>query len=77
MVRNEQAFAKQKIDEVEASVVQSGQTVIQTMQQMMTQMQQNLESSMKQMLIQHDNSDDMKRPRKDQPDRNDAFATKS
>eukprot|EP00435_Cladocopium_sp_Y103_P019250 s2144_g4.t1 len=77
MVRSEQAFAKQKIDEVEASVVQSGQTVIQTMQQMMTQMQQNLESSMKQMLIQHDNSDDMKRQRKDQPDRNDAFATKS
>jgi len=39
MVRSEQAFTKQKISEVEASVVQSGQTVIQTMQSMMSQIQ--------------------------------------
>eukprot|EP00435_Cladocopium_sp_Y103_P007976 s1192_g2.t1 len=50
MVRTEQAFAKQKISEVEASVVQSGQTVIQTMQAMMSQMQASIETSMKQML---------------------------
>lgn len=77
MVRSEQAFAKQKIDEVEASVVQSGQTVIQTMRQMMTQMQMSLESSMKQMLAQQEPTEDMKRQRKDQPERSDVFATKS
>ena len=45
MVCQEQAFAKQKIGEVEASVMQSSQTVIATMQAMMAQMQSNLEQS--------------------------------
>eukprot|EP00438_Fugacium_kawagutii_P024654 Skav213933 [mRNA] locus=scaffold2679:136302:137192:+ [translate_table: standard] len=46
-LREEQAFARQKIQEVESSVVQSGQAVIKTMQDMFTQMQTNLETSMK------------------------------
>ena len=46
-MRNEQAFAKQKISKVEASVVPRGQTVISTMQQMTAQVQQSLELSMK------------------------------
>eukprot|EP00435_Cladocopium_sp_Y103_P013837 s2511_g3.t1 len=75
MVRTEQAFAKQKIAEVEASVVQSGQTVIQTMQAMMSQMQNSIETSMKQMLQGHA-TEDGKRHKPDQPDRNDSFATK-
>ena len=75
MVRNEQAFAKQKISEVEASVVQSGQTVIQTMQAMMSQMQSSVETSMKQML-QGNIAEDGKRHRSDQPGRSDSFSTK-
>ena len=75
MVRNEQAFAKQKISEVEASVVQSGQTVIQTMQVMMSGMQSSIETSMKQML-QGNIAEDGKRHRSDQPGRSDSFSTK-
>jgi hypothetical protein len=44
---------------------------------MMTQMQMSLESSMKQMLAQQEPTEDMKRQRKDQPERSDVFATKS
>eukprot|EP00435_Cladocopium_sp_Y103_P057028 s96_g19.t1 len=77
-MRNEQAFAKQKIGEVEASVVQSGQTVIQTMQQMMAQMQQSLETSMKSYLAK-DQNEECKRPRSDngQNGQKDAFSTKA
>eukprot|EP00438_Fugacium_kawagutii_P002768 Skav202252 [mRNA] locus=scaffold1417:297672:302195:- [translate_table: standard] len=46
-LREEQSFARQKIQEVESSVVQSGQSVIKNMQDMFSQMQQTLESSMK------------------------------
>eukprot|EP00435_Cladocopium_sp_Y103_P054187 s604_g17.t1 len=77
MVRQEQAFAKQKIGEVEASVVQSGQTVITTMQNMMTQMQSNLENSMKQFMAGATTPDDCKRPRNDQGVKTDSFSTKA
>lgn len=64
-VKDEQAFARQKLAEVETSVAASGQTVIQTMQQtmqqMMQSMQQNLETSMKTMLA--ETIDDPKRAR--------------
>ena len=72
-VRDEQAFARQKIGEVEQSVVHSGQTVIATMQQMMT----SLESNVKQWMSQSVVGDDGKRSRTDQPDRADIFSTKS
>eukprot|EP00438_Fugacium_kawagutii_P011062 Skav221289 [mRNA] locus=scaffold2775:254644:259185:- [translate_table: standard] len=49
-LKEEQAFARQKIGEVENSIVQSGQTVIQTMQDMMQNMQSSLEASMKQIV---------------------------
>ena len=71
-IKNEQAFARQKIGEVEASVVQSGQTVIQTMQQMMT----NLEANMKQWMVKND-SCDAKRQRAEETPRNDSFSIKS
>lgn len=75
-MRNEQAFAKQKISEVEASVVQSGQTVTQTMQQMMSQMQQSLEHSMKSYMC-RDSSEECKRPRSEngQNGKYDQFST--
>ena len=75
-MRNEQAFAKQKIREVEASVVQSGQTVIQTMQQMMSQMQQSPEHSMKSYMC-RDSSEECKRPRSEngQNGKYDQFST--
>ena len=77
MVRQEQAFAKQKIGEVEASVMQSSQTVIATMQTMMAQMQSNLEHSMKQFIADKGANEECKRPRSDQGSREDAFSTKS
>lgn len=46
-LREEQSFARQKIQEVEQSVVQSGNAVISNMQAMFSQMQSTLESSMK------------------------------
>eukprot|EP00435_Cladocopium_sp_Y103_P019400 s1438_g4.t1 len=76
-MRQEQVFAKQKISEVEASVVQSSQTVIQTMQAMMTQMQSNLEASMKQMIAKDSHAEEAKRPRSDQGSRVDPFANKA
>ena len=72
-VRDEQAFARQKIGEVEQSVVHSGQTVIATMQQMMA----SLETNVKQWMSQSSVGDDGKRSRTDQPGRADSFATKS
>eukprot|EP00438_Fugacium_kawagutii_P013663 Skav213136 [mRNA] locus=scaffold107:376351:402111:+ [translate_table: standard] len=48
MVRDEQTFAKQKLQEVETSITQSSHSVIKTMQDMFTQMQSTLEHSMKQ-----------------------------
>ena len=77
MVRQEQAFAKQKIGEVEASVTQSSQTVIATMQAMMAQMQSNLEQSMKQFMTDKGANDECKCHRSDQGSRDDAFSTRS
>ena len=71
-IKNEQAFARQKIGEVEASVVQSGQTVINTMQQMMS----NLEANMKQWMVKSEVGDS-KRHRAEETPRNDTFSTKS
>lgn len=77
-LREEQAFARQKIAEVEQSVVSSGQTVIQTMQTMMQSMQQNLEASMKQIVAKESWGDKDKRARMDgTPPKQDMFATKS
>ena len=74
-LRDEQSFHRQKIQEVESSVIQSGQTVIQTMQSMMQQMQANLEGSMQQLMRQPP-CDESKRPRTEQPEKNDQFATR-
>eukprot|EP00438_Fugacium_kawagutii_P024750 Skav213500 [mRNA] locus=scaffold3849:181721:186236:+ [translate_table: standard] len=76
-VREEQAFARQKLNEVESSVVQSGQTVLQTMQSMMMTMQKNLENSMKQLVVKQEENDDSKRFRTEEPSRTDPFACKS
>ena len=75
-VRDEQAFARQKIGEVESSVINSSQAVVNQMQQMMNQMQAslqlNLEKSMKQMMPGHAEE---KRPRRDETPKNDQFST--
>ena len=73
-LREEQSFAKQKIQEIEGSVTQSGQQIIQQMSGMMQQMQASLEASMKAMLPA---SDDAKRRCTEDPPRGDAFAAKS
>eukprot|EP00438_Fugacium_kawagutii_P030423 Skav216208 [mRNA] locus=scaffold238:157581:162100:+ [translate_table: standard] len=82
MVRDEQAFAKQKLQEVESSVVQSSQSVITTMQGMFAQMQSTLESSMKQsietsMQAFATDVDENKRPRVGDVSRIDAFSTRA
>eukprot|EP00438_Fugacium_kawagutii_P019037 Skav208704 [mRNA] locus=scaffold42:439639:444144:- [translate_table: standard] len=79
-LKEEQAFARQKITEVESSVVASGQTVIQTMQTMMQSMQQNLEASMKQIVAAEAWSESEKEKRArtaGTPPKHDVFATKS
>eukprot|EP00438_Fugacium_kawagutii_P031483 Skav235037 [mRNA] locus=scaffold287:159594:164108:+ [translate_table: standard] len=78
-VKEEQVFARQKIAEVESSIVDSGQTVIKTMQQMMQNMQSNLEQSMKQIVAQNDcNEEKDKRARTgDPPSKIDPFASRS
>eukprot|EP00438_Fugacium_kawagutii_P014767 Skav228756 [mRNA] locus=scaffold589:114345:118814:+ [translate_table: standard] len=82
LVRDEQAFAKQKLQEVESSVVQSSQSVISTMQSMFTQMQSTLEQSMKQsietsMQAFAGDPDENKRARVGDVPRTDVFSTKS
>eukprot|EP00438_Fugacium_kawagutii_P029602 Skav235416 [mRNA] locus=scaffold924:114031:118563:- [translate_table: standard] len=81
-LREELAFARQKISEVEGSVVASGQTVIQTMQTMMQNMQQtlqqNLESSMKQIIATESTTEKEKRARTGgTPPKHDPFANKA
>ena len=72
-LKEEQSFTRQKIQDVESSVVSSSKSMIQIMQTMMAQMQTNLEASMKRMM-QPDCSDDMKRPRVgDEGKKQDAF----
>eukprot|EP00438_Fugacium_kawagutii_P021184 Skav201581 [mRNA] locus=scaffold152:211979:216484:+ [translate_table: standard] len=82
MVRDEQAFANQKLQEVESSVVQSSHSVIKTMQGMFTQMQSTLEQSMKQsieasMQAFTNDVDENKRARVGDVPRTDVFSTKS
>ena len=74
ILRDEQAFARQKITETESSVVQSGQQMLQAMQSMMNQMQNGLEANVKQWL---NHPDDNKRRLTDAPAREDAFCAKS
>lgn len=62
-VRDEQAFARQKIEEVEKAVSVSSQTVVTQVQSMMQQMQKNLESSMFQAMQGRLAADECKRPR--------------
>ena len=62
-LKEEQQFSKQKISEVEASIVTSGQNIIQTMQAMMQKMQTGIENNMIQLL--QPLNDESKRPRVD------------
>ena len=71
-LREEQAFAKQKIGELEHSVISSGQAVVSQMQQMMNQMQSNLEKSMMQMIP---GNDAEKRARTAEVPKADQFST--
>ena len=75
-LREEQAFARQKIGEVESSVIASGQAVVNQMQQMMNQMQSglqlSLERSLKQMIP---GNVEEKRPRTEETPKNDQFST--
>eukprot|EP00438_Fugacium_kawagutii_P017561 Skav228549 [mRNA] locus=scaffold1887:561786:566294:- [translate_table: standard] len=75
-LKEEQAFARQKIAEVETTVVHSGQSILKTMQDMMQNMQQNLEASMKQIVAKAADDDPLKRARLDAPPREDPFATR-
>lgn len=71
-IREEQLFAKQKLQEVEATVATSSTSIITHMQQMFTTMQSSLEQSIAQKFA----LDPEKRPRLDDP-KVDPFATKS
>eukprot|EP00438_Fugacium_kawagutii_P034418 Skav211609 [mRNA] locus=scaffold3083:69668:74185:- [translate_table: standard] len=75
-LREEQAFARQKIAEVETTVVNSGQSMLTTMQDMMQNMQSNLEKSMRDIVAKASDEDPLKRARTDQPPREDPFASK-
>lgn len=72
-LRDEQLFAKQKLQEVENSVASSGNAIISQMGQMFASMQASLEQT----LVQRYSLDPEKRQRLEEPVRNDPFATKS
>ena len=72
-LREEQSFAKAKIEAVESSVVTSGQEVLTIMKSMMSQMQASLESSVKQLLP--GLGDESKRPRQGDVSKSDQFST--
>ena len=76
MMKDEQAFARQRLTDIEATVSQSSTAVVSQVQAMMQQMQSNLESSMKQ-LVTNQMGDETKRPRVDDVKRHDAFSTSS
>ena len=76
MMKDEQAFARQRLTDIESTVSQSSTAVVSRVQAMMQQMQSNLESSMKQ-LVTNQMGDETKRPRVDDVKRHDAFSTSS
>ena len=76
MMKDEQAFARQRLTDIESTVSQSSTAVVSQVQAMMQQMQSNLESSMKQ-LVTNQMGDETKRPRVDDVKRHDAFSTSS
>lgn len=72
-LRDEQAFARQKLHEVETSVAASNNAVISQMGEMFASMQASLEQT----LIQKLNPDPDKRARLDEPSKTDPFSVKS
>lgn len=77
--KDEQAFTRQKIHEVESSVAASSQAMIQQMQGLFTQMQQNIESTITNKLALRDGeaNEKDKRPRTHDVTKTDPFASKS
>lgn len=76
MMKDEQAFARQRLTDIESTVAQSSSAVVSQVQAMMQQMQSSLESSMKQLVVNH-SGEETKRPRVDDVKRHDAFSTSS
>lgn len=72
-IREEQAFAKQKLQEVESTVASSSGAIIAQMQQMFTSMQCSLEKTLADSFAQESE----KRPRLEPPAKIDPFASKS
>ena len=77
--KDEQAFTRQKINEVETSVAASGQAMIQQMQGLFTQMQQSIETTITNKLAARDGDlvEKDKRQRTHESSKADPFASKS
>ena len=78
--KDEQAFTRQKIHEVESSVAASSQTMIQQMQGLFAQMQQNIETSITNKLAIRDadiNDKDKRQRIHDDTSKQDHFASRS